>query len=239
MKLNPLGIILALVGQALITCAFLLILPVSIFTGPENMWLDFTVVSIVYWLWVWVLGFAPVKADDPAQRAIGGLGIKWSAIMTYSVLAVGFAVVAMFMAANGTFIPFKWQLLAQGIILFGFLLALFSSKKASDKTAQVYNDQQVKMGGKTDLKLALGDLLMAAEDNNAVPRDMVQRIQALSRDTRFISPSASAEAAAADERVLYDCDSLAAALADYSMNQQLATQLLSQLERDFRRRRAL
>jgi len=182
---------------------------------------------------------APVRADDPAQRAIGGLGIKWYSIIIYSVLAGGFALVTMLMAANGSPVAFKPQIAAQAIILFGFLLALLSSGHASAKTAQVYNDQQHKMAGKADIRFALQDLLTAAEDNNNVPRDIVTRIQALQRDSRFISPNASPAAAAADQQVLADCDALSAALADYSLNRQYATQLTSQLERDFRRRRSL
>lgn len=239
MKFNLFGAILALVGQALIACCFLIILPPALFTGPADMWLDFTVVSVIYWLWVWVIGFAPVRADDPTQRAIGGLGIKWSAIITYSVLAAGFVITAMLMAADGKPIEFKWQILAQGIILFGFLLALLSSRSASQKTAQVFNEQQQKMAGKADIKFALQDVLTAAEDNNAVPRDVVGRLQTLSRDARFITPNASAAAGDADRRVLADCDALSAALFDYAANSRYATELLSQLERDFRRRRAL
>ena len=239
MKFNLFGAILALVGQALIACCFLIILPPALFTGPADMWLDFTVASVIYWLWIWVIGFAPVRADDPAQRAIGGLGIKWSAIITYSVLAAGFVITAMLMAADGKPIEFKWQILSQGSILFGFLLALLSSRSASQKTAQVFNDQQQKMAGKADIKFALQDVLTAAEDNNAVPRDVVGRLQTLSRDARFITPDASPAAAAADRRVLADCDALSAALFDYAANSRYATELLSQLERDFRRRRAL
>lgn len=239
MKFNLFGAILALVGQALIACCFLIILPPALFTGPADMWLDFTVASVIYWLWVWVIGFAPVRADDPTQRAIGGLGIKWSAIITYSVLAAGFLITAMLMAADGKPIEFKWQILAQGLILFGFLLALLSSRSASQKTAQVFNDQQQKMAGKADIKFALQDVLTAAEDNNAVPRDVVGRLQTLSRDARFITPNASPAAADADRRVLADCDALSAALFDYAANSRYATELLSQLERDFRRRRAL
>lgn len=240
MKFNLFGAILALVGQALIACCFLLILPAELlFNGPANMWLDFTVVSIIYWLWVGVLGFAPVRADDPTQSAIGGLGIKWSAIITYSILAGGFALTGMLMGANGTPLDFKWQILAQGIILFGLLLALLSSRSASQKTAQVFNDQQQKMAGKADIKFALQDVLTAAEDNNAVPREVVGRLKVLSSDARFITPDASPAAADADRRVLADCDALSAAFFDYAANSRYATELLSQLERDFRRRRAL
>ena len=107
------------------------------------------------------------------------------------MLAGGFALVTMLMAANGSPVAFKPQIAAQAIILFGFLLALLSSGHASAKTAQVYNDQQQKMAGKADIRFALQDLLTAAEDNNTVPRDIVTRLRALQNDSRFISPNAS------------------------------------------------
>ena len=56
---------------------------------------------------------------------------------------------------------------------------------------------------------------------------------------QFTAVTASPAAAAADQQVLADCDALSAALADYSLNRQYATQLTSQLERDFRHRRSL
>lgn len=240
MKFNLFGVILAIIGQALIACCFLLILPVELlFAGPANLWLNFTIISLIYWLWVWVLGFAPVRADDPSQRAIGGLGIKWQAIITYSIFAGGFSITSMLLGADGSPLAFKWQALVQGIFLFVFLLAIFSSRSASDKTAQVFDNEQQKMAGKTDIKFALQDVLTGAEDNNAVPREVVQRLQALNRDARFITPNASPAAADADQRVLADCDALSAALFDYAANSRYATELLSQLERDFRRRRAL
>lgn len=232
-------IILACIGLGLIFIFFLLLFPYQQLGFERSvMWLDLGVVSIVYLSWVLNASIAPVRKDDPAQRGIGGLGIRLYGSLIYTILALGFIFLTIILSAGDTIVEFKWQIMVQAIILFLFLGWLFSSGLASHKTAEVYEAEQEKKAGKADIKYAINNVLEMAEDNGA-PDYIVQRLREINGETRFISPSSSAMAMGADNKIVRECDNLRVALLDPQMNAQEIQQRVEQLDRNLRRRKEI
>lgn len=239
MKIRTSSALLAAAGQVLILCLFLFVLPDYIFGELKVMWLDFVVLSIVYWLWVWLCIVPPVNMADSSSREVGGMGIKWTGVIWYSSLAVIVAAGCLLMYNSGTEIAFKWQIIIQAFLLFAFLLSVSSSMAATEKAGQMYRKEQMIKSGKRDIKLAIGETLAAAEDSHDVPADVAARLRSVLGETRFISPSSTAEATSTDARIADDCLRLRGAFTDYTMNKQSITELLDRLERDMSRRKSL
>ena len=238
-RINIGRLVLALIGEGLIFILFLLIFPYGFFgdgSSPAVMWLDLTVCSIVYWLWILNAGVAPVSKSDASQTGIGGLGIRLYGSVVYSVIALGFMFVAVLCAVNGTYIAFKWQIMVQAIIFFCLLMWLYSSTMATKKTGQVYRNEQQAKSGKRDIKYAIANTLAMAEDHGASP-DIQQRLRKLSADTRFISPSSSMDTEYADTHIISECSRLSSALMNPELNKQEIERSTSQLERYFERRK--
>lgn len=239
MKSRTLAIILSLLGQILILSIFLLIIPADIFGEKEVMWLDLFVVSIVYWLWALIAINPPISHADPSAHLVGGLGIKWLSIIWYTTLSMITAITCVICTSQGHYLEFKWQLSIQIIILFGLLISMASSRSASEKTSQVWRDQQQTKAGKRNLKFILSEIVASAEDIPGVPLEIQERLRTLAGECRFISPSTSAESASYEANIEDDCLRLRALFPDYEMNKQAIHELLLKTEHDFARRKCI
>lgn len=238
MKKNIFGLIIALLGQGLLAVVFFVLLDVWTFGCREIQWLDFAVSSIVFWIWVLNSTFTPLDLKDPTQKGVGALGIQWVATSVYTVCALGFLLLGLVDNPDWGQISFPWQIVIQGIFLFVFIVMMFSSRSASDKTAEVYHEEKAKKQGKKNIKAAIQSLLFTAEDTHA-PSDIVMRIRNLSEETRFITPDNSGSALMLDDKIARTCDSLIYALSNYEVNSDMIRENVAQLERDLQRRKSL
>ena len=226
------SIILGVAGQFLIVALFVWVFDDYIFGGADVKWLDFSVVSVLYWLWALSLCIPAINTKDKSQKAIGGLGIKLYATTMYTVIALGYALIAM-----GSF-AFKWQLCFQIIFFFCWLVAINMSFKASEKTKEVYEEEQVMKIGKANIKSALQNAYYNAQDKH-FPAELVERLKRLSDEARYITPSVSADARMLDIKIESDCDSIRIASADFKMNEAKIVQTIYQLENDVQRRKKI
>ena len=227
------AICLGVIGQALILIIFLFALKTGFFGSESIKWLDFAVISIIYWMWMINILVKPVRFSDPAQKAIGGLGIRWSSCFLYSIFAAGVIILGI-----GSRISFTWQIILQSIILFFFLMMLLQSSIASAKVGRVYEKEQQKKAGKFSIKASLNEILYKAEDSGAAS-EIIAKLKDLSAETRFLSPSVNPEALRLDSAIEKSCKDVLFALSDPEMNRAQINQSIDQIGRDLKRRKTL
>lgn len=237
MKLRLYGCLVGIIGQLLILALFLWIFPVTLFGDESILWLDFGVVSIVYWLWM--LGSIVYKLDinEESQKVFAQLGITMYAMTIYSVLAIGFALVCVFGTnVQGPLLSFKWQIGFQGCFLFFLLFYYLLAGHAGKQTEKVYYDEKLKTSGKKSVKISIQDLLMAAEEGH-FPSYLVQKIKTLKDETRYLSPSTDPSAVNLDEEIASDCKEVVLGANGFSLNQDRIEGLLVRIERNVNRRK--
>lgn len=237
MNLKTTGWLLAIFGQILIILCFFVFFNLSDLIGSANCWLDCIVLSLIYWLWISDFFRHPIDLDDPSGKQAAGLGLRWSCIIFYSVCAGAVAIAGIVMEVSGMSFPFKWQLLAQLLILFIALAWLYIASSTTTFAGKVYEKEQQKMSGKVNLRYTLSELAEASVTNIGVPTDIVDRIAKLKEDTRYISPSSSMEASSLDSKIENEANALRLTLMDYKLNKDRATTLLTDLERHFAQRK--
>ncbi len=239
MNLRYLAIALAVGAEALLAVLFFALIPEDMM-ARNIRWLDFIVTSIVLGLCVFNLLKPMVNLQDKSARQVGGLGIRWFSVGWYSVLALLFMTVNIFIAYDGgEAMSFSWQTFCQGVLLLLFLCGLLASEFSIKKTADVYQSEQMLKSGKVDIKTEVSRLLYAAQDSVGVPSEIKEKIETVLGETRFITPSVSPEALSADRAIIENCRIIIPALSDFEMNKSLINTRLSQLERDMQRRRGV
>lgn len=238
MKNKYLAILLALFGEGLLALIFFLLIPDYALTDGVRV-LDFLVVSVVYCLWVYNIITPLVNLKDPAHRQVGGLGIRWMAVAIYSALALLLVLGNLIYSwsGNGPGMSFAVQAVIQGILLFILLGGLLSARGSEQKTAEVYQKEQRHQQGKQDVRAALSSLLYEIQETPDVPHEIKDRVKGMVDETRYITPSSSAEALDIDSRIIGACEILRSALYDYEINKASIQARVEQIERDLRRRR--
>lgn len=237
MNLKTFGWLIAIFGQMLIALCFFVLFNLTAMLGTEICWLDFIVVSLIFWLWIFETTRHPINLNDPSGKQAAGLGMRWNCLIFYTLIAGGGAVAFIVAAFNGSPVAFKWQLLAQLIILFIAAVWLFISSSATAFAGKVYGEEQQKMSGKVNLRSTLSKLAESAATAHGLPSDINSRICRLRDDVRYISPSASEEAQELDRMIEGEATTIRYSLSDYKLNRDQISATLSNLERHFSQRK--
>lgn len=231
---------MALFAEAIIAIIFFYLIPLQILPN-DIRWLDFTVMTVINIIFVLNILFPLVRLDEKGHQEVAGLGIQWTATGWYAAIAF------LFLVGN---IIYSWQSLSpalsfgiqatiQSILLLCFFGGIVASRTSMQKALEVYEAESIEKKGKADIKAEVADLLSTAERIPTLPTEITDRIRRIAADTRYITPSSSAEARKADKTIINDCDIIAVALNDYEMNREIITINLSRLENDLKRRRSL
>lgn len=237
MKFKILSISLGIAFEAFMALVFFVLIPDSVLESNIRA-LDFIVTTVVVGLWWYNMLTPAVNLDDPSHKEVGSIGIKWTAVAWYDTLALLTVFANLYQAwTGGLQMSFTLQVFIQialVLLLAGSLLVAEATKK---KTAQIYRKEQQLKSGKVNLQSSLTQLLYEAEDIPRVPEEVKARIRRISESARYITPSGTPEALAADVNSEKDCLSLRASLFSYEMNKELVEQKIDRLERDMQRRR--
>ena len=233
-------ILLALGGEALLVFLFFFLIPPSVLSDNLRI-LDFIVVSVIYLVWIYNIARPAVRLDSESQKDIGGLGIRWSFTFWYSILALAVVIIPLAYTWSEGVEPlgFKAQLAIQCALLLILLIGFVSAEHGKDQVDKVYKEEKILKKEKTDIRNSLRELVFVAEDNPSTPEEVKKRLKRLSDDSRYLSPSVSADASMLDSRLLECYEQLKGALYDPEINKERINALLGQLERDYERRRKL
>ena len=181
-------VFLAIFGESLILASFL-----CFGKNSKELWLNFTVTSIIYCLWFSQRIFPLIKISlkDKSQKEVSSLGIRLFAVILYSLLAI-IAMVA-FNWQRGV-VSFGVQLITQLILLFIFFVFVVWGMNAEKNTENVYEKEQKLNEGKNNLKVAVSLLRQKLSAKNDFPDWILNRIKNLEEDVRYLSPNGTAQA---------------------------------------------
>lgn len=238
MNINTFPLIVALAGQALIVSIFFYFIPESV-SGMDVRVLDCVAVSVVFWLWAAPMCALSEGGKGEPDRQIGSIGVRLLAGVCYSLpvlLLVTYGVAAPLLGLP--VISFKLQLLAQCLLLFALLVVMVYTGQIRRQVRRVRDTEAALTQGKTDVASAISHAVLVAVSTPGVPDDIRQQIRQFAEQCRYFTPSASAEAAAADNKIIADCETLGTELTDYAMNKERIDTLLERLRCDLEARRA-
>lgn len=229
---NILSVIVLIGGEAIIVAAFFLLRG----DAPDNVFaLNLIVSSFVY-----ILLFADLlvpwrRIGDKSDSRLGSIGIRWMATIVYAIVAVAFMLVAN--------LVFDWSFQLQVIVhccfVFFMLLAFVGLMASSSRISSVYEEQTTARKGLDDIRRAAMRLSDTVSLNPALPSGYREKASEIESEIRFISPSASAEAADMENelaRLLHDLD---IEISNYGHNGDTIDSLFARSARVLSRRKNL
>lgn len=226
---NLLTWILFIVGEALVIAGFCLF-------GrglPDNIYyLDLTVSTVVYILLFLNFGRPMVSLSDESGKDVGSLGINWTFSTAYALLAV-----ACMIALPYWELGFKYQFIAQAVLLFFLIMGMVFGRESADKVGEVYRRQQAMTGGLDAVRRQmrrLNDTLAVSRD---ISPDVRGRLDRIGESLRYLAPSDNPEAAELEEDMAAAIADIDRALPDAALNRDLIDRRLTALERYCENRR--
>lgn len=220
------------VGAAILFLIFFMFLHGAM---PDNVfWLDLVVTLIAYAL-VYVRAVQPmVDFDDPARRQVSFLGLSFVSIGLYA----GVAVLAMIVMHLGE-VQFKNQLLVQILLAFLLLISFMVGARMSDKTVEVFNQEQRTQGQLDNLRRVLTRLERTAACTPGLPGFVKGRIGELKEQIRYIAPCDNLEATDLEVEMTQKATFINGLCSDHEANGQAIDQALTELEHMLRERKAI
>lgn len=220
-----------LAGEAILIAAFFL------WRGDAQngtFVLNIAVATVVYCLAFADLLLPWTRPGDKSRRIFGSLGIRWFATGLYSVLAVAV------MVLGGP--VFRWafatQLILQGVLLLGLLLAGIGAMYASDRVTSVHAAESAGRTGIERMKKAVASAADTAV-SRGLPAAVTERLTELQGNLRYLSPSDNPEAAELEGQFVSAVRRLESAMADAGLNVDRMEADLISAENLYRRRKSL
>jgi len=176
------SISLVLLGEALLIFCFL---SFGVNVQSEILTLNIIVSTIIYCL-VFVDFLLPwINLKDKSQKQIGSMGLRWFFTFFYLLLAIG----VMLISNSVKPIHFTHQIIIHGILLFLLLLGLFMAFSSSEKVREVYFEEKQNRDRIEEMKKVTKELQLKLDSMNNIPAEIVNRINELQENLRYLSPS--------------------------------------------------
>ena len=210
-------------GEALIIAAFI------IWKGnmpTDTHILSLVIVSLVYLL-ITVDVISPlVNLTDRSQKQIGSLGVRWTVTYIYAFLAIGAVVLCNWVYEVG----FKYQMLIHGALIILLLLGITGVLHTADKVAEI-SEHEIRMeSGLVNLKQTSNALKANLIGKTNISPAVIQRLDRLEEEIRYISPSNLPEAATLENQLAATLHNINMELGNYEMNAQHIETMLQQAE---------
>jgi len=181
------SLLLALFGEALLIFCFL---HFGKNVQPEILTLNIIVSTVIYCLVFVDFLFPWINLKDKSQKQIGSIGLRWFFTFFYLILAIG--VMIIFNSVKP--IHFTNQIIIHGILFFLLLLGLFMALSSSDKVTEVYLEENQNRDRLDKMKKVTKELQLKLDAMNNIPAEIVNRINELQENLRYLSPSNSGDA---------------------------------------------
>ena len=222
MKRKVLAILAVLLGETLIVT-------LNVMFGKslptDTLVLNIVICSLIYATFCSVFLIDFDRSEDNEGGWVASLGINIIAICSYG----GAALLALIIM-NIFGVPFKYQLLVHGILLFGFIGMLFLASASSSQVGRVAAKEQQLVSGLDTMRSAarkLNDHAFLCKDMDPGLRAIVDDIQ---QNLRFLSPNGSFEARDIEEEFAQRVTDLLPAFRNYKMNEDSIAEQLSFLK---------
>ncbi|MCM1348025.1 MAG: hypothetical protein NC338_01320 [Firmicutes bacterium] len=210
------------VGAAILFLLFFLFLENL---PQEIFWLDLIVCVLAYGL-IYFRAVQPmVDLDDPAHRQVGYLGLSFVSVGFYAVAAI---LCMIFMQYEE--VQFKNQLFVQIILAFLLLLTFMVGARISDKTVEVFNNEQKLLSQLDSLRRSLTRLERTVAVTGGCPASIGNRVSDISSRLRYIAPCNNLEAVDLEAEMIAKTDRLNSLCSDYESNADAIEQALLELD---------
>lgn len=159
---------------------------------------NIALVSLVFCLFSLELVNPILNIKDPAQSAVGGLGLRWffSTIFIIGIIAL---VVYSF---NKKELSITLYWMVAGVLALVFFLGLFFSKSASDKVAEIYEEEKTLRSGIKDIKAQLNELKFILDTNAVKSPELNELVNNMIENLRFLAPSNNSEATLLENQII-------------------------------------
>ena len=193
--------------------------------------MDIIVSCMVYFQVCELFFFPMVDMRSGAKKEVGMMGIHYTVIKIYAVLAL-----AVLVAGIVSDLSFKVQLFGQLIAFVLLLVGRFATLLSGEHVEKVYIDETAKTEAKATLRRHFEQI-----DNMAATTDLdaatTQRLSDLVEEMRYVTPSDNPEAIALDERLHDSLDDIASLLRDTRANADAITREIDGIVRTLNRRK--
>ncbi len=224
------SLLLALFGEALLIFCFL---HFGKNVQSEILTLNIIVSTIVYCL-VFADFLLPwINPKEKSQKQIGSSGLRWFFTLFYLILAIG--VMIIFNSVKP--IHFTNQIIIHGILFFLLLLGLFMAFSSSDKVREVYIEEKQNRDRIDEMKKATKELQLKLDAMNNIPAEIVNRINELQENLRYLSPSNSSDAIGLESKFVEEMRVLSSCFADNPINIEKIISNIKNCERTYKERK--
>jgi len=224
------SLLLALFGEALLIFCFL---HFGKNIQSEILTLNIIVSTIIYCL-VFVDALLPwINLKDKTQKQIGSIGLRWFFTFFYLILAIG--VMIIFNSVKP--IHFTNQIIIHGILFFLLLLGLFMALSSSDKVREVYFEEKQNRDRIDEMKKVTKELQLKLDAMNDIPAEIVNRINELQENLRYLSPSNSSDSLGLESKFVEEMRVLSSCFLDNPLNFEKIISNIKNCERTYKERK--
>jgi hypothetical protein len=224
------SLLLALFGEALLIFCFL---HFGKNVQSEILTLNIIVSTIIYCL-VFVDALLPwINLKDKTQKQIGSIGLRWFFTFFYLILAIG--VMIIFNSVKP--IHFTNQIIIHGILFFLLLLGLFMALSSSDKVREVYFEEKQNRDRIDEMKKVTKELQLKLDAMNDIPAEIVNRINELQENLRYLSPSNSSDSLGLESKFVEEMRVLSSCFVDNPLNFEKIISNIKNCERTYKERK--
>jgi len=136
-------------------------------------------------------------------------------------------------------LSFPVQLFVHGILIFLLLLGFIAVISVSNKTKEVFTQENTNRNGVTEMKKAITNLKNRMNDLSELPEYFSNRINTLEDNIRYLSPSNNLEAHELESSFTNTLRDIYLTIENFSINEELINNNLKKCERIFQNRKQI
>jgi len=229
-KKQVFSIFLALFGEVILIFSFLYL---GKNLKSEILLLNIIVSTLIYSLVFFDLAFPWINLKDKSQKQIGSLGIRWYFTFLYVVISIG----CMIYFNSIRPIEFMNQIIVYSIINFLLLLGVFMGFSSSEKVQEVFTEEKQNRDRLDDMKKATKGLQLKLDAMNNVPMEIINRINELQENLRYLSPSNNNDAIVLEGKFVEELSILSNSFDDSPINMEKVISNIKNCERTYKERK--
>jgi hypothetical protein len=134
-------------------------------------------------------------------------------------------------------IHFTNQIIIHGILFFLLLLGLFMAFSSSDKVREVYFEEKQNRDRIDEMKKVTKELQLKLDAMNNIPAEIVDRINELQENLRYLSPSNSSDSVGLESKFVEEVRVLSNCFADNPLNMEKIISNIKNCERTYKERK--
>jgi len=193
-KSNLWALLILFAGWGLIVTGFFLLIPEV--DRNDVFWLNISVVSVVFLVnYINFFGLFGLHLNFDSQ--VASLGIRWSFIRLYSIMAILAIVFCWYYK-----VEFRYQSYIQLFVGFFLLLTIFLAQLSSEKSSSVAIEQEDNRAGKTEILRLIQEFDRMFSSNTDSWQTEKQAIDRLKENVRYLSPSNDKSARNLDKEIV-------------------------------------